>query len=370
MLNVYMMPAGVGDFFIIEYGTSLKRYYIFIDGGDAAGTLVYKRALSILKQKGNTIDAMIFTHIDDDHISGALKALAATKELPHIEKIYINMGSLVEQRLKIEVDNEKPEKAKKEYLHEAHTYHSVSKALSIEALLKEKGLSEQIQPCVMMRDFIMIGNAGLRIISPGRKQLERYLREWNKQIKKMNDKKQNIHAGKMQEDKKLLSEYLSEEITEDSNPINGSSIAFIFEYENCKLAFLGDAHPSVCVEGVYACYEKNIEVDLVKVPHHGSCHNFSEELYDVLKSNCFLVSANGKSNKPHPAFLGKLLEQRPEARIFCNYDWMKSYKFTKEDRKQYLTGEEPQISYLQKEQNIQNGIKIRKKIEDIEGKET
>lgn len=61
MLKIHMLPAGRGDFFIIEFGENGSEHYIFIDGGDLTGTPFYKKALSVIKEKKKKIDAVFFT---------------------------------------------------------------------------------------------------------------------------------------------------------------------------------------------------------------------------------------------------------------------------------------------------------------------
>ena len=39
-------------------------------------------------------------------------------------------------------------------------------------------------------------------------------------------------------------------VPEDASLSNGASIAFLFQFEKIRIAFLGDAHPSVCVDGL------------------------------------------------------------------------------------------------------------------------
>ena len=50
--------------------------------------------------------------------------------------------------------------------------------------------------------------------------------------------------------KKNLADLMNENLVTDPSINNASSIAFIFEYQNIKLAFLGDAKPSVCLQGI------------------------------------------------------------------------------------------------------------------------
>lgn len=351
-----MLPAGQGDFFIIEFGEK-ELHYILIDGGDKAGSIFYKYALTFFAKNNKLVDAIIFTHIDDDHICGALSALHTMSTLPPIHKIYLNTGMSIEQRFGISIEKEKPEMVEIEYLHKKHKSHGVAKALSLWEWFVEQELINKLQPCVKMGDTLEIGEAKLKIISPGERQLLKYLKHWKNELEKEQNKGSHTHAAKV-EKKNDLASYIEENIGGKITVTNASSIAFIFEYEDYKLAFLGDADPSVCAEGIMECYKGCVGVNLIKVPHHGSAHNYSEELYTLLNSQKFLLSTNGKNNKPHPFFLAKLFEKYPNAQVFCNMPWFETYGFTEADKEKYLLGDNPNIILLKDKILLENGLCI------------
>jgi hypothetical protein len=80
----------------------------------------------------------------------------------------------------------------------------------------------------------------------------------------------------------------------DSSLANESSLAFLVEDENSSILMLGDCH----AEDVIAWLNKNkiskLEVDAVKVSHHGSKKNINKELVKRLNCNTYLISTNGK----------------------------------------------------------------------------
>ncbi len=359
MLSVCMLPAGRGDFFIIEYGDDQENHSVFIDGGDASGMAVYKKILTYYYTQKKIIDALIFTHIDDDHIAGALSAISSMKQLPEIQKIYLNTGKGTADRLGISAVSDFPEQEERSYIHVGHKQHTVHRALSLLDLLKEKGLADKIADTLCLGDSLSIGAAALKIISPGEKQLQRYLKQWNKEEKKLGLQ----HAGKYRKLMGNLCTYADKVVKEDTSPSNGSSIAFLFEYEGKRLAFLADAFPSVCMEGILKFYPSGTCTDFVKIPHHGSSHNYSKELYTLLGTDHFLLSTNGKgqgkTQHPDPEFLGKLFRQFPKAQIYCNINWMKDYGFADDDRKRYLNMGNPQIIYLKDDIILPSGLIIR-----------
>ena len=78
-VEITMMDVGQGDGILIESETG-KNYYI--DGGSTTVKEVGKyRIVPCLKSKGiSSIDYLILTHMDQDHISGATEMLEKCKE--------------------------------------------------------------------------------------------------------------------------------------------------------------------------------------------------------------------------------------------------------------------------------------------------
>lgn len=127
---------------------------------------------------------------------------------------------------------------------------------------------------------------------------------------------------------KLTDEILQEMAatsTADNSEANGSSIAFIVEYQG-KRALLGaDAHSDVLVQSLtkYASTvgEARVRLDLVKLPHHGSRANVTAALIDTIAAKRYLISTNG-DNFAHPdhAAIARIIvgSARPPT-FYCNY---------------------------------------------------
>jgi hypothetical protein len=88
----------------------------------------------------------------------------------------------------------------------------------------------------------------------------------------------------------------------DSSTANGSSIAFLAEHQGKRCLFLGDAHMRVVcasLRGLGATKDRPLVVDAVKLAHHGSKHNITPELLELVDAEHYLVSTNGDRFK-HP----------------------------------------------------------------------
>lgn len=98
---------------------------------------------------------------------------------------------------------------------------------------------------------------------------------------------------------------LSESVKKSENDIlNSSSIAFLAEYKNKKILMLGDAHPEIVSAQLKLLLGKQgikkIDVDIVKISHHGSKHNTTKELLGLINCNRFIISTDGSRPYNHP----------------------------------------------------------------------
>lgn len=115
---------------------------------------------------------------------------------------------------------------------------------------------------------------------------------------------------------------MDEPFIPDRSISNGASLAFLFEFEGKRLAFLGDAWAEECLDGLgtlgysreYPC-----QTSLVKLSHHVSPHNFPEELAQTLRAPCFLLSTKPLFRiKGQKITIARLLKQGQSVTIILN----------------------------------------------------
>ncbi|HCQ90857.1 MAG TPA: hypothetical protein DIU45_15465 [Clostridium sp.] len=96
---------------------------------------------------------------------------------------------------------------------------------------------------------------------------------------------------------------------------------------------LGDAHAEDVIYGKNK-YFKDINIDLVKVSHHGSKHNTNKELIHCLGSEEFIMLTNKSVDKETIATIVRNVEN---SKIYCNYNWWNNTDyFTDNDKKKYI----------------------------------
>jgi hypothetical protein len=105
---------------------------------------------------------------------------------------------------------------------------------------------------------------------------------------------------------------LAQSVDRDRSEPNGSSIAFVAEYEGQRVLFAGDAHAQVLEASVDRLLAETgasrLVLDAFKLSHHGSKNNLSEELLSRIECSCFLISTNGaRHHHPDPEAIARIL---------------------------------------------------------------
>jgi beta-lactamase superfamily II metal-dependent hydrolase len=89
------------------------------------------------------------------------------------------------------------------------------------------------------------------------------------------------------------------DIDDDKSPYNASSIVLLFEpTSNRKYLFAGDAN-CASLKNMIDKYDSHVkDVNILKVPHHGSKHNLTTEIINHLSPKISIISSQG--SKKHP----------------------------------------------------------------------
>lgn len=85
-LTISTIRSGKGDCVHIRFiGSSGQPHNIIVDSGPTSSAGEFRNLLTSIIRSGETLDALIITHYDDDHIGGILKACD-----PGFTEIYFN----------------------------------------------------------------------------------------------------------------------------------------------------------------------------------------------------------------------------------------------------------------------------------------
>jgi beta-lactamase superfamily II metal-dependent hydrolase len=256
-----------------------------------------KSPMKIFDKPNENFKLWILTHLDADHINGAVAFfrddIFAPKRMP--EELWFNCFD------HFGIPENSDEK-------------SVNKGIEIRDFLKgtKTILDNQI---ITGKHWI---NQGLTIdvITPGKVQYDLLEEKWKKEEAEYQKKKLGKLIAIENNDyentiEKLNSNRDRKESKKDIN--NLSSIAFILNFNGARILFLGDATPNTIKQGLKdylaKSKEEKLKCDYVKLPHHGSIYNYSKSLYDLIECNQFIICSNGDNSHklPNKETLAKIL---------------------------------------------------------------
>lgn len=338
MIKLKSLSAHDGDCFFINYGNGHNPLTnILIDGG--RGRLVVQQLKSEIEsiiEKGENIDLLVLSHIDEDHVKGLLDLFSLREfDKSCIKRVFFNSrellsnkfgnGDLEEKQLEINKDNEEI---------------SFKQGESVGAFFQSADLIEEMVIVDSSSKPVNINKAVITILTPDEKSLKKLHTNWNKEFQKRETDKEIV--AKSPDYGIEVEEIIKNQFKEDQAIVNGSSISFILEYEGKKILMLGDAHPSSVQKKLEELYgDEVIHFDLVKVSHHGSKANTSASLLAHIDCTNFLISCvkGNIHNFPHKEALSRIISSNHSKKqrtvFYFNYQGVGNDIFTREELIKY-----------------------------------
>jgi beta-lactamase superfamily II metal-dependent hydrolase len=308
VFRVTLLPAQQGDAIWIEYGPDDAPFRILIDAGTPpTAPIVHQRILDLTD--GRRFELFIVTHIDTDHIGGVLKLLTDPPAGMEVGDVWFNERRQLEQ----------PKKS--------HLGAIDGEILGVQLdALKWNWNTLFGSGLVVLDDgegappsSELPGGMSITLLSPGFQQVETLKSAWAKELDQKGLDPTNpdylellsekMHAKGVapstlgDEEAETVEELASHLFVEDESSANGSSIAVLAEFEQKSCLLTGDAVPSAMIPAIRRLlksrHQDRLGVDAVKLPHHGSENNISDEFLELLVSPLWLFSTNGNVHH-HP----------------------------------------------------------------------
>ena len=324
MLRIDMLPAAQGDALWIEYGDEHSPKRILIDGGTKGSWKEGLRArIEGLPAADRHFELLIVTHIDADHIDGALKLLQDETLGTSFGDVWFNgwrhlpetlepLGPVAGERLTDAI---------------VHAW------TSVERRVRREG-GGRSRPHGALPKAKLADELSITVLAPGLEQLFELRPVWKKAIEEAGLDPETPQPAPVEPPAHGL-EHLggapnvdalaASVFEEDSAEPNGSSIVILLEHDGKSVLLTGDAFPSVVLAGVERLNaERNVpklSLDKFKVPHHGSRFNLSPALIAAIDCKDHLFSSNGKQTEhPHPESVARVLAASGAGtRLFFNY---------------------------------------------------
>ncbi|KFC18317.1 MBL fold metallo-hydrolase [Epilithonimonas lactis] len=349
MIKIVMFRAGYGDTILVQIENKTNEYNLLIDCGFG-----YKDGLLNFvntKFKDKKINKFIITHYDSDHITSASKFLEDNgdynnPQMVKIEQIWLNtfkhlqFSKRANQVLNQDTKEQIQELITKK-LSELPIEDNEGDIGAKQATLLGKTILKYDYPwnfdskgeaiCIEnMPENIKDDSVKFTLLTPSKERLENLEKEFIKDLKKLGfetnadeifddafelltreNNVQNSNEGNISSSSYVINSNNINTFSKGGNYLkddsvgNGSSISFVIEAEGKKMLFLADAFAEDVISRLEMIYpnkdEYPIFFDLIKVSHHGSFRNNKPELFEIIDSDKFLFSTNGKHPKHvHP----------------------------------------------------------------------
>jgi beta-lactamase superfamily II metal-dependent hydrolase len=319
MFTITLLPAGHGDCLWIEYGDASNPRRILIDCGPTKGYESLKRHVATLPADRRRLELFVITHIDADHIEGAVKLLDTNDPKLEYADLWFNGWKQLASADLLGVE-QADEVAKK--IQERRLPHNLAFGGQV-AVIPDEG---------PLPSFTLAGGLKLTLLGPTLAGLRELKEAWMKDPKFSAERAAQIAEAGAPAPADLLGagelnveQLAAWKTVEDDSPTNGSSIAFIAEYEHKRVLFAADAHPSVLETSLrrYLSQEEmeSLTVDAYKVGHHCSRKSNTSLLFSLVQTSRYLISTNGSHFK-HPdqeAVAKAIKAKRSPATFFFNY---------------------------------------------------
>jgi beta-lactamase superfamily II metal-dependent hydrolase len=323
MYRTEMLPAGHGDCLLIEYGESADIHRVLIDTGpfyvfNKIASRIHKIADSMQK-----LELFVITHVDTDHIDGAVKLLGAYPS-DFMQDVWFNGWDQISKVMRGPVQGEM---LGAELDRDGLPWNVAFKGKAVSV---EQGQELPVKP--------LKGGLTITLMSPELKELGDLKQVWETTVleaglkpgshsdalKKMSSSpRYRTRRGSIS-----ITELAGQPFKENSTPSNASSIAFLAEYAGKTCLFAADAQPYRLADSIKRLLVKKgtpkLKVDVMKLSHHGSSGNTSPELLNLLDCKHFMISTNGGGGfdppHPHAETIARVIQGcGPDVELWFNY---------------------------------------------------
>lgn len=333
-MEIKFLRAGKGDSILV----SSKGEHMLVDGGD--DTTFLFRELDHIHENRECINFLIITHHDSDHIKGILDLFEQLKQgrygIPKdfIKCVFFNSPRIIK---KMGQDSDKL---------------SYKQAFEVEKNIHELELQFD-NLLIDTSDELSLGDLEIKCLSPTKEILENYLEETPEKYLT------SYSEGDWKKSLKELVPFVVDNSL-DKSMANLTSIVLLIKDKYKTGILTGDVTPERFEILANILFEENgnkkVNLDFLKLPHHGSHRNITKEIISKFNCNTYVISTDGNNNYlPNKKTILKIIEYqegiRNELTFLFNYsDLIEKLNFSEQEMSHY--------KFKIKENNFNYGISI------------
>lgn len=366
-MKLKVFQSDHGDCCLLTSGTGAKKKHIFVDGGlERSYTEHVAPYMGRLRKQGTELDLVCVSHIDQDHIAGMLRMLndemawrvydyqrndvgnasfpkPDSPRPPKVKEIWHNsfhdqlednagpVGDLLAANAAILSGADDPELL--DISVESDTIAtSIPEALRLSRRISSDQLGIPLNShwkgklaMVKSKSPITIGDMSIYLVGPFEDDVKNLRDDWNKWLRENKARVRTLRQeaesdvdsiGSSTGERALLP--MLEQAKRIGNrdqvtPPNLASVMFLVEEGNSSILFTGDGHADEVIKGLRHHGKLNngpMMIDIMKVPHHGSEHNWTDELGTNVLAKHYVFCGNGFSTNPELIVIEKLVNAR------------------------------------------------------------
>ncbi len=306
-MRLRVIQADYGDCLILEYGLGDQANHILVDGGPAG---VYanhlKPELQVIAAGGGKIDLMVLSHVDEDHEVGLVDLMSdlATGQnqgqppFITVQRLWYNTfrqtlganGDLAGPFASFAAESAGLPSAMQHFAFSVSQGEDLWKASEILNVPRNTGFPGGLVSLAGAPRPVELEGLRLWILGPSQPNLEQYEKDWAAWYAKHKDRPFGASASRA-----------AREI--DRSVTNLSSIMFLAESAGRRILMTGDGRGDDLVEGLKQAglmKAGGLHVDVLKVPHHGSLRNNSQQFFKLVTASQYVISAGKHKNDGNP----------------------------------------------------------------------
>lgn len=310
VFRLHALDADNGDCLWLDYGDAAKPHRILIDCGTTSTAKRLRPAMDLVAAAEPSHELLVITHVDSDHIAGALPLVEKARYLTQFKEVWFNGRMHLDPASQLEpFGAAQGERLTKALLSQKQRWNSTFAGHGCN--LKEDGSPTTVD---------LPGGARVTVLSPTWSKLRALIPKWDKEVADAGliPTFKPLKPKKVPEGFELLGPPDVETLAkvpfeEDTSAPNGTSIALLLEYADKKVLLGADAHPSVLVDAITRLTGGSpLPVDVLKLPHHGSQGNVSKELLELVPCKTAVFSTTGAYHgHPDSVAVARVLKYSP-----------------------------------------------------------
>jgi beta-lactamase superfamily II metal-dependent hydrolase len=317
-ITLEVLPAGFGDCLLVSCPVGRSTWRMLVDTGpDETYPALRHRLLQIPQDAAGkrNIDLFVVSHIDHDHIGGARLLLSDEMLNLRFGDIWFNAPPGASLRGVAEGQSL------------ADILGGADKALPWNQAWSGKPVCTPAEGGGV--ELTGPGLPKVTLLSPTPDRLSDLFKVWAVELERLRRKERDRIGAERPSTRGAAPtiEVLAAQVTPTDKAVpNGSSIAFLLEHQGASVLLGADAFPTVLVPALNALAKRRghagpMPLDGVKLSHHGSRANVTQELMKAVDAKHFVFSTNNSYFRhPNAEAVARVILAARKPTLWFNYD--------------------------------------------------